>query len=188
MRVKKKCDTQGIRPRVRWDVEQVEEVRLVLCGCTLDHLQEMAVRRVRSADKTLTSRAQRMVFFVSGDIPRLLRNSAATHSESKSCLSWPVWKQSARSPIRPKHNRTVDSDLSSSARQRWIRSRMVDECGKRSPTCTVLSLDALGTTRPRNTHLGLCSWNQLQCPYRLPRCPHEVERRNQRDRSRACGH
>lgn len=108
----------------------------------------MTVKRVRDIDASLTSRAQCMVFFVSDDLPRFLRNSLAIHSSSKSCLISPEGKQSAESPRRPKHSRTVESDVSASARQRWISSRMVGKHGKRSPTYKGSSLDASGSTHP----------------------------------------
>ena len=83
--------------------------------------------------RSLTSLAHRIVFFASAPKPRLFRSSLAIHSCNNSCLSWPLGKESARSPTRPNANLTRLSVLSSSVRHRWMSSNMLGACGRSNP-------------------------------------------------------
>lgn len=72
-----------------------------------------------------TSRAHRIVFFVSSGMRCLARNSEAIQFANKSCLICPSEKQSARSPIIPYESLMMASVRSSSMTQRFTSSRML---------------------------------------------------------------
>lgn len=83
-------------------------------------------------DKNLferTSRAQRIVFLVSSGMRFLERSSEAIQLERNSCLSCPLEKHSARSPMRPYDSLISESERSSSARQRCTSSNIFWEWG-----------------------------------------------------------